>query len=380
MRKIYGVIIFAFISVMIFSGYQCSSTELTSAKLYIQQKNLDRALESLDKEVAKNPKSDEGYYLMGYIYGEKENMDKMLEAFTKSLSISNKFEKDIKAARKSFWANYFNKGVGYYNRALTANTEDSIKINFDKSIATFKQAIVAEPDSADTYRTLGFVYLNLQDLDNAIPVFQKTVDLKKMYDGYRFLGDIYYTQGANLRDTDSVQAIAKYNKAISILEEGRKFYPDSSGLLLTLSNSYIGANKIDVAIDAFKAGVEKEPMNKYYRYNYGVLLLGSNQFEEASIQFKEALNIDPDYENAAYNLAVTYVKWGARLGKEAEDKGEDITAAKVKYNEGLPYLEKYTELKPDDLPALELLAKVYSVLGKLEKAQAIFDRIDALKK
>lgn len=380
MRKIYGVIIFAFISVMIFSGYQCSSTELTSAKLYIQQKNLDKALESLDKEVAKNPKSDEGYYLMGYIYGEKENMDKMLEAFTKSLAISNKFEKDIKAARKSFWANYFNKGVGYYNRALTANTEDSIKINFDKAIATFKQAIVAEPDSADTYRTLGFVYLNLQDLDNAIPVFQKTVDLKKMYDGYRFLGDIYYTQGANLRDTDSVQAVAKYNKAISILEEGRKFYPDSSGLLLTLSNSYIGANKIDVAIDAFKAGVEKEPTNKYYRYNYGVLLLGANQFEEAATQFKEALNIDPDYENAAYNIAVTYVKWGARLAKEAEDKGEDITAAKIKYKEGLPYLEKYTELKPDDVPALELLAKVYSVLGNLEKAQAIFDRIDALKK
>ena len=61
MKKIYGVVIFALISVMIFSGYQCSSTELTSAKLYIQQKNLDKALDALEKEVAKNPKYK--YYL-----------------------------------------------------------------------------------------------------------------------------------------------------------------------------------------------------------------------------------------------------------------------------------------------------------------------------
>ncbi|MBK6682134.1 MAG: hypothetical protein IPG53_20135 [Ignavibacteriales bacterium] len=41
---------------LMFSGYQCSSAELSSAKLYIQQKNWDKAVESLNKEVAKNPK------------------------------------------------------------------------------------------------------------------------------------------------------------------------------------------------------------------------------------------------------------------------------------------------------------------------------------
>ena len=36
------------------TGFECSSTELTSAKLYIQQKNYNKALESLNKEVEKN--------------------------------------------------------------------------------------------------------------------------------------------------------------------------------------------------------------------------------------------------------------------------------------------------------------------------------------
>ena len=78
-----------------FMGFQCSSTELTSARLYIQQKNFDKALEVLQDDVANNPKSDEGYYLMGYVYGEKGEMGKMVESFDQSMSISNKFEKEI---------------------------------------------------------------------------------------------------------------------------------------------------------------------------------------------------------------------------------------------------------------------------------------------
>ena len=77
---------------ILFSGFECSSTELTSAKLYIQQKNWEKALETLQADVAKNPKSDEGYYLMGTVYSEMDETDKMMEAFDKSLEISNKYE------------------------------------------------------------------------------------------------------------------------------------------------------------------------------------------------------------------------------------------------------------------------------------------------
>ncbi|MBK7866052.1 MAG: hypothetical protein IPJ75_03130 [Ignavibacteriales bacterium] len=78
---------------LMFSGYQCSSAELSSAKLYIQQKNWDKAIESLNKEVAKNPKSDEGYYLLGLVSKEKDEIKAMVENFDKSTQISSKFKK-----------------------------------------------------------------------------------------------------------------------------------------------------------------------------------------------------------------------------------------------------------------------------------------------
>ena len=57
------------------------------------------------------------------------------------------------------------------------------------------------------------------------------------------------------------------------------------------SNSYIAADKLDIAKDAFKEGVEREPENKFYRYNYGSLLLNAEEFENAAEQLEVALKL-----------------------------------------------------------------------------------------
>ncbi len=388
MTRFYSVITVIIVSILMFNGFQCSSTELTSAKLYIQQKNMDKALESLEKEVAKNPKSDEGFYLMGYIHGEKENFDKLLDAYNSSLSISKKFEKDIDNSKKYHWANLFNKGVGFFSRATNTADTDSATLFFDKSIFAFKNAIKLEPDSASTYQNLAYVYLNAGRDDDAVEPLKKLIELQQALDGYRLLGQIYFNTGTKFRTAyeankdvkDSVEALQFFNKAIKILEDGRKIYPSNSDILLFLSNAYISANKIDVAIGAFKAGVEQEPENKYYRYNYGVLLLGANEFALAAEQFEKAIQIDPEYSNAVYNLAVTYVKWGAKLAKDAEAEGKESEEAKAKYQKALPHLEAYVGTKADDAAVWELLGRVYSILGMLDDAQNAFNKADALRK
>ena len=451
-----------------FTGFQCSSTELTSAKLYIQQKNWDKAIEVLNKEVAKNPKSDEGYYLLGATYAEKENMDKMIESFDKSLEVSKKYEKEIKSSKKYHWANFFNKGVAFFNRAAQQTDPDSAALMNNKSTYAFDQAIKLEPDSIDAYKNLAYVYMNMQKYDEAIPNFMKLIgEVRKgletffsfdknyigksetyligklgqpdkkvettykssnstMYvyesksldvyiegnmvvgytlisepnshrgnvDAYKYVGQIYYNKGVVERDkyenskiaADSIAALDYFNKAISMLEEGKKVSPNDTDILLYLSNSYIAANKVDVAIDAFKAGVAAEPNNKFYRYNYGVLLLGDNQFEDAANQFKKAVDIDPTYQNAIYNLAVTYVKWGAKIAKDHEIANKDAkdakeeTQSKEKYKAALPYLESYVQKKSDDAQIWELLGKVYTVMGMPSDASNAFKKADAIRK
>jgi tetratricopeptide (TPR) repeat protein len=362
-----------------FMGYQCGSTELTSAKLYIQQNNYDKALESLLREVEKNPKSDEGYYLLGVVYGEKQQYEDMIKAFEQSLAISQNYKEYINDSQQYYWANAFNAGVKAYQEGVNSQNEDSSKVFLDKAAHLFELAIRLEPDSVDSYRNLAFVHMNTGDYDKAIEPLEKIIEKEKSVDSYKYLGEILYEQGMKHKATDSVTAMQYFEKGIKILEEGSNLFPNDSDILLTLSNTYIAANKIDIAEKTFKAGVEAEPNNQYYRYNYGVVLLGSNRFEEAEQQFLKAVEIDPNYQNALYNLGVTYVRWGSHLNEQAEAAGEMESGYKEKYQKALPYLEKVVELKNDDATTWELLGKVYGVLGMQDDAANAFNKADELR-
>ena len=370
-----------------FMAFQCSSAELTGAKLYIQQKQYEKAKEALQKEVTKNPASDEGWYLLGYLYGEEGNYSQMLEAFDKSLAASNKFESQIFDSKRYYWATSFNKGVSNFNKATKASTKDSTDMFYNKSIEEFNNAILLEPDSLASYSNLVYAYFNMNKIDDAIPVLEKAISKGSSADMIGILGQIYNERAGKLMESyhstknveDSVKAMEIYGEAIKVLEDGRKKYPENGDILLRLSNAYIGANKLDVAMSAFKAGVEKEPANKYYRYNYGVLLLNAKDYTGAEEQFKKAVEIDPEYTNAIYNLAVTYVRWGAQMREDMEAKGEVNDSYKEKFSAAIPYLEKYLQINPKEAQIWELLGRVYGNLGMQEKSQDAFKKADELR-
>lgn len=373
--------------VLSFMAFQCSSAELTGAKLYIQQKQYDKAKDALQKEVQKNPLSDEGWYLLGYLYGEEGNYAQMMEAFDKSLAASKKFEPQIQESNKYYWATSFNKGVSDFNKATKTTSKDSSDMFYSRAIEDFNNAILLEPDSIASYSNLVYAYFNTNRVDEAIPVLEKANQLGASADIVGMLGQIYNEKAGKMMDAyqssknveDSLKAIEMYNKSIRVLEEGRTKFPDDGDILLRLSNAYIGANKLDVAMSAFQTGVEKEPDNKYYRYNYGVLLLNAKDYTAAEEQFKKAVELDPEYTNAIYNLAVTYVRWGAQMREEMEAKGEVNDTYKEKFNAAIPYLEQYLSSNPQEPQIWELLGRVYANLGMTEKSDDAFKKADQYK-
>ncbi len=370
--------------VMGFMAFECSSPELTGAKLYINQKQYDKAKEALMKDVEKNPKSDEGWYLLGYLYGEEGNIPKMLESFTKSLDASAKFKSQITESKKYYWATGFNKGVSYFNNGAKASTKDSMNLFFEKAITQFNNAILCEPDSSVTYSNLVYAYLNMGRTEEAIPHLKTMVKMGVSADGFGMLGQIYNDKAASLMEQyrtsksaqDSVEAMNYYNQAVKVLEEGRNKFPEDGDILLRLSNAYIGANRLDVAMNAFKAGVEKEPENKYYRYNYGVLLLNSKMYPEAEEQFNKAIELDAEYVNAIYNLGVTYVRWGTEIREKAEAEGKQDISYQDKFKLALPLMEKYLQNNPSEPVIWDLLGKIYANLGMTDKSMEAFKKAD----
>ncbi|MEW6652217.1 MAG: tetratricopeptide repeat protein [Bacteroidota bacterium] len=365
-------------------AFQCSSAELTGAKLYLNQKQFAKAEEALLKEVAKNPKSDEGWFILGYqIYGEqKGDYAKMLGAFDNSLAASPKFAKEIDQAKKYYWATSFNMGVSYFNNAAKATTPDSMKMLFAKAADMFSSAALCQPDSVVNYTNLAMVYINTGDYSSAIAPLEQAVKLGKSSEAYSLLGQIYLESAAKAKEAkNDAEFNATIEKSIAVLEAGKKKFPDNGEILLRYSNALIAANKMDVAMEAFKAGVEREPENKYYRYNYGVVLLNNGNFADAETQFKKAIELDSKYSNAIYNLGVTYVRWGTSFRETAEKKGESVdeNLVKEKFTLALPHIKSYLELNPKEPALWELLGKIYANLSMKQESDDAFKKADEVR-
>ncbi len=244
--KKYFISIFTLMFIWLtFSAYQCASTEITSARLYIQQKNYDKAEEVLKKEVTKNPQSEEGWYLTGFVKHEKRDYKGMLEAFQNALKAGNKYQREINQLLKASWAENFNDGVNYFNSANKLSNPDSAKILRQKAINAFETAIQMQPDSNDTYRNLVFVYLSAGDIEGSIEPTERWVKRVKSLESYQVITEIYYTKAeqqwnkylSSKNPQDSVKAIELYQITEKYATEGLQKYQDDGTLNSFLFNT-----------------------------------------------------------------------------------------------------------------------------------------------
>ena len=111
--------------------------------------------------------------------------------------------------------------------------------------------------------------------------------------------------------------------------------------------------------------------------------------ELARKAYKNAINADPNYYNAHYNLGVLamtdvniYIKRQNALGYSKEDlkKADELEPIiQEKLSIALPLWEMTVSLKDDELPALETLAYLYTMKKMLDEAENIQAKIEALK-
>ncbi|MGH2566927.1 MAG: protein kinase family protein, partial [Bacteroidota bacterium] len=183
----------------------------------------------------------------------------------------------------------------------------------------------------------------------------------------------------NIDSTSYKAAIKEFTEAVTILEAARMKDTQDSEIIGLLMQAYIDAERIDAAISTFTVQVQNEPGNKQNRYVLGVLYRSVGKFDQAIAEFQEALKIDPDFSDALYDVGATYYNWGVDMIREAEEKGEETTAYREKFEKSLPYMEKISELRSDDAQIWDTLGTIYARLGKTEKATRAFEMSDKLR-
>jgi tetratricopeptide (TPR) repeat protein len=147
-----------------------------------------------------------------------------------------------------------------------------------------------------------------------------------------------------------------------------------------LLQAYYEANRSVEATKAFKLAVENEPGNKMNHYILGLLYRSVDDYDGAILEFNEAIRIDPNFNDAFYDIGATYYNWGVKMKKAAQEKGDESEEYKTKFQAALPWMEKVTKIKKDDAKIWETLGTIYALVGQTDKATKALDEADKLRK
>jgi Tfp pilus assembly protein PilF len=138
----------------------CQSKEVTSAKVYMQQDNWDKAKEQLLMAVDLYPRDPEAQYLLGEVYAKEGEWEKMNDSFDKSLKIGPRFEPQIKNIVEKSWVTTFNAGVARIN----AN-------DLEAAISKFKECLIINPERIEGYKNLAVSYMRTDNYEDAKKVY-----------------------------------------------------------------------------------------------------------------------------------------------------------------------------------------------------------------
>lgn len=161
---------------------------------------------------------------------------------------------------------------------------------YDKGIETVNKAIALDPEESHYFYLLGFAYYQKSDHPVAISQLNKAIELDPYQASYfGLLAFIYLEEN-------------KFELALEKANEGLEVDPEDITCLNARSKAQNKLKMTDEAIATMQNALEKDPDNEFTHATIGWNLLEKGKHKEANGHFREALRLDPGYQNAKTGL------------------------------------------------------------------------------
>ncbi len=271
----------------------------TQATYYADHGDNDKAIEVGEQEIQDTPQWPDRFYALAWVYAKTGKYDKAMEVCQKTRQLHHEYPY-----------------IWHISAWINAKTGES-----EKAIADCNQALKLDPLSAKTNYAIGRIYGMLGRQQEAIDAYKKAVELKPDWaEPYLFLGLTY----AELGNQD--EAIKSYKEAIHF----DKHYTEAH---LFLGIAYDELGRCNKAIESFEQtiieyyspgnaerihalGARPDLTNIYCAIGLCQIKLG--QPYEASVAFKQAIEIDDSHAGAHYGLALADLLLGDKKSALAE--------------------------------------------------------------
>lgn len=191
-----------------------------------------------------------------------------------------------------------------------------------------------------------------------------------------------------------------FENAEKWISKGRERYPDNLDLIFSEANVFLTTGNIPEARRVLELAIERDPENANLHYAFAVNFDQMSKdtvftaeerefaYDEAVKAYQKAIELNPDYFDAIYNLGALYFNEGIKLFLEADNILRDgYTTANLQKasaledkskemwrNNAQPYLERALELLSVDDDNYEIvlrsLRELYMRTGQQEKLEA----------
>jgi len=237
---------------------------------------------------------------------------------------------------------YYTQGRGYYN--------EYNRVDNDKAIASFKNAILIDSTYALAWAGLGDAYSQMDRLglgknwlDSSISAGTKAIQLdSSLSEAYKALANAYNYQ-------------RKFDIGFELLKKAVQLNPNNASAVANLGTGYFNRGMLVDALRWFKKAASIHPRS-FATYQVGgwtYRLLGD--YNNASLWLEKSLKLNSSIFDTYEQLGYTYVCQGRR-------------------EKALELVEPTVNAGPDDPRALEAAGLISHFAGERNKARSYFEQ------
>ena len=257
-----------------------------------QQSNyFKEAITDLDHAVNIDNSKPEYYTALADAHFSLGNVSQSYSALQNALKLDeNNFEASLKMGE-----------IAFYSR------------DYDRAMESLNKVTAQDNNNQTALFMKGFIYKETGDTANAVFYFRKLIDLYPDYEpAYEELGMLYAQHRNKL--------------GLEYLSTALSLDPKNINVLYGLAMMYQDVEDPEKAEEYYVKILEIDPTNKYAWHNRGWMEMVLYQdFNNAIDFFNKAIESDPQYAEAYYNLGCAYELSGNKSkAQEAYDKASSL--------------------------------------------------------
>jgi tetratricopeptide (TPR) repeat protein len=273
------------------------------ANIYLDRKDMDKALDFIKKEFDFRPESGLAHLYKARYHGLKKEYKDAEYYLDKAVELDDENE-EILERTGVYWANknQFQKSIPLFEKLVKVKPEypHGLKLlsksyydsgDFRNSLLSYEKYLELKPDDNRAVNDMANCHFKLGDYENAEKVFAKALELNNnLAAAYRNLGLTKIHLG-------------KPKEALALLEIYNKIAPDDREIELVIGGAFSQIGDFSAAIPHFEKFLSSYSTNIDGLFNISECYYNLGHIDSAVIGYKQILRLNPEFLPAKNRLS-----------------------------------------------------------------------------